>query len=345
MKKKLLILIPMLMLCGCGQTYSIPEGGKVITTKEAKDQLSSTFENMDKIDAYGIELKDADFLFTLKEISENKVVKNAKINIEKYGFKALFSGLTTAKDINGLLGQVDANVKGSFSFENAENTADNRNASVDAKVGTYLKDGKIYVDLSSKDAFDFVKKVTNTELKQNQFYVPLDGLDMKFPLLQEGTLEGMLDSISSIGQGENDLIKFDKKYIDKFTELFVTCKSYNNEWGIALEINKDNLIEFYRYIITSSNEGVQDTLVDQATEEMKKSLEKSGFNYIKGGLIYNQKYVKTIFTDVDFGLEINGGDKVTTNIYLKEKFSFNFLYGKDVKIEIPSLDNYKLLEK
>lgn len=78
---------------------------------------------------------------------------------------------------------------------------------------------------------------------------------------------------------------------------------------------------------------------------MKKSLEKSGFNYIKGGLIYNQKYVKTIFTDVDFGLEINGGDKVTTNIYLKEKFSFNFLYGKDVKIEIPSLDNYKLLEK
>lgn len=55
--------------------------------------------------------------------------------------------------------------------------------------------------------------------------------------------------------------------------------------------------------------------------------------------------VKTIFTDVDFGLEINGGDKVTTNIYLKEKFSFNFLYGKDVKIEIPSLDNYKLLEK
>lgn len=262
MKKKLLILIPMLMLCGCGQTYSIPEGGKVITTKEAKDQLSSTFGNMDKIDAYGIELKDADFLFTLKEISENKVVKNAKINIEKYGFKALFSGLTTAKDINGLLGQVDANVKGSFSFENAENTADNRNASVDAKVGTYLKDGKMYVDLSSKDAFDFAKKVTNTELKQNQFYVPLDGLDMKFPLLQEGTLEGMLDSISSIGQGENDLIKFDKKYIDKFTELFVTCKSYNNEWGIALEINKDNLIEFYRYIITSSNEGAQGTLVD-----------------------------------------------------------------------------------
>lgn len=226
-----------------------------------------------------------------------------------------------------------------------ENTADNRNASVDAKVGTYLKDGKMYVDLSSKDAFDFVKKVTNTELKQNQFYVPLDGLDMKFPLLQEGTLEGMLDSISSIGQGENDLIKFDKKYIDKFTELFVTCKSYNNEWGIALEINKDNLIEFYRYIMTSSNEAVQGTLVDQATEEMKKSLEKSGFNYIKGGLNYNQKYVKTIFTDVDFGLEINGGDKVTTNIYLKEKFSFNFLYGKDVKIEIPSLDNYKLLEK
>lgn len=62
-------------------------------------------------------------------------------------------------------------------------------------------------------------------------------------------------------------------------------------------------------------------------------------------MIYNQKYVKTIFTDVDFGLEINGGDKGTTNIYLKEKFSFNFLYGKDVKIEIPSLDNYKLLEK
>ena len=47
MKKKLLILIPMLMLCGCGQTYSIPEGGKFMTTKEAKDQLSSTFGNMD----------------------------------------------------------------------------------------------------------------------------------------------------------------------------------------------------------------------------------------------------------------------------------------------------------
>ena len=91
MKKKLLILIPMLMLCGCGQTYSIPEGGKVITTKEAKDQLSSTFGNMDKIDAYGVELKDADFLFTLKETNGDKVVQNAKINIEKYGVKALFS--------------------------------------------------------------------------------------------------------------------------------------------------------------------------------------------------------------------------------------------------------------
>lgn len=345
MKKKLLILIPMLMLCGCGQTYSIPEGGKVITTKEAKDQLSSTFENMDKIDAYGIELKDADFLFTLKEISENKVVKNAKINIEKYGFKALFSGLTTAKDINGLLGQVDANVKGSFSFENAENTADNRNASVDAKIGSYLKDGKMYVDLSSKDAFEFVKKLLNADLKDNQFYIPLDDVDLQFPLLKEGTLEGMLESIASIGQGENDLIKFDKKYIDKFTELFVTCKSYNNEWGIALEVNKDNLAEFYRYVMTSSNENISSSLVDQATEEMKKNLEKSGFNYIKGGLIYNQKYVKTIFTDVDFGLDIDGGDNVKTNIYLKEKFSFNFLYGKDVKFTIPSLDNYKLFEK
>ena len=170
MKKKLLILIPMLMLCGCGQTYSIPEGGKVITTKEAKDQLSSTFENMDKIDAYGIELKDADFIFTLKEISENKVVKNAKINIEKYGFKALFSGLTTAKDINGLLGQVDANVKGSFSFENAENTADNRNASVDAKVDTYLKDGKIEKELfkGDKTQQEYFKEIVSINSKEMQ---------------------------------------------------------------------------------------------------------------------------------------------------------------------------------
>ena len=345
MKKKLLILIPVLMLCGCGQTYSIPEGGKVITTKEAKDQLSSTFGNMDKIDAYGIELKDADFLFTLKETNGDKVVQNAKINIEKYGFKALFSGLTTAKDINGLLGQVEANVKGSFSYESEEHKDENRNASVDAKIGSYLKDGKMYVDLSSKDAFEFVKKLLNADLKDNQFYIPLDDVDLQFPLLKEGTLEGMLESIASIGQGENDLIKFDKKYIDKFTELFVTCKSYNNEWGIALEVNKDNLAEFYRYVMTSSNENISSSLVDQATEEMKKTLEKSGFNYIKGGLIYNQKYVKTIFTDVDFGLDIDGGDNVKTNIYLKEKFSFNFLYGNDVKFTIPSLDNYKLFEK
>jgi len=341
--KKILYVLPLACLFSCNQVNVgnnvIPSGGTKMTYQDGSKKLNDTLNNLTKIDALGVSIKDAN-LYLKSVMTMDNLSSTLVCDIQDLDFDAKVSGLTTATDLNGMKASLEGHVKGSITQDEV------KLLSVDASAKAYLTDSKLYLDFSDKGFKALLNSGTVTTLPYDKFFGPVT-LDVEYPIINTEYTADFSELFAALDQ-------INQTYSD-----FITYKSYNNYYGFMFEINKDNMKKVLEDYIDQIpvEEGVSSSEVTSYKEYYKSTinsmLEESKFNYVKFGMTFDSNCITSIAYDIDAGLitsvsqpDENGNLVTVKEIdYIKSKAKMNIAYNDNVKINFPSFVDYIDVEK
>ncbi len=346
--KKIFIIFSGALLIGCATTERgnnvIPAGGKNITFESATKQLESTMTSMDKLDAIGVKINNANLSFNLNlpnyvegndsslpvpqmMVSENNYLD---INISDFDYEYKMSGLTS-NSANEIKFINDLHVK----FDMKTNmTSDSRleNMKYDMSYKSYLNNLNLYVDLSDPDFFKFLEMFSTMYVKEGKYCFPLSSSSL---VLDENMFATLYNSVKT-QMTENPQMLNSLK-------AFMNCKSYNNgNYALSIDITKEKIVDYCTtYIENSSTEGLTSSQIAEINSAYTVAINAAlkDFKYVRAGITFNDKSIKNISYDID--ATIYDGDLKAS---LKSKMAIDFTYGNDVKIVMPDFNDYFSVE-